>query len=318
MNSKKSKSNQFIDWNTLENPIYTRRFWSVKDACMGFRDDTFYLFFSAFYFDRWRTRSHVVGVKTKDWKHFSEPILFLDGKEGRWTGMCSPNITQIQDTYYLTFNSWGDKHKNGLKNSLFYLKSDDMEHWSDKTMVADNLLHGTRAIDIAVVYANDKFYLTWKDRTKERGDWARIGKCDRLDDDVQFVGKDGHMKFYNQNGEEPDMIHENFEFIKIDGKWHLLSTDYSPHQPVLYEMEGEGGKDEDWLTWVNGRTLNVPKEGFNTNHRANAAFLADWRGYDGYFYLLYAGRTHFLTHRGRGNNKLGLARSKDLVNWKVP
>ena len=87
---------------------------------------------------------------------------------------------------------------------------------------------------------------------------------------------------------------------------------------VAMTMKGSGKKPEDWLEWHPPTVLKVPQEGFNTYHRSNAAFLADWREYDGYFYLLYAGTTEGKTHAGRGNNKLGLARSQDLKTWSAP
>jgi hypothetical protein len=59
-------------------------------------------------------------------------------------------------------------------------------------------------------------------------------------------------------------------------------------------------------------------ENFNTDNVANACFRADWREYDGHFYMIYCGRTEGKSHLGRGNNKLGLARSKELINWQAP
>ncbi len=83
-------------------------------------------------------------------------------------------------------------------------------------------------------------------------------------------------------------------------------------------MKGDGAKDEDWLEWVNGRELKVPKERFNIHSHANAAFLVDWTAYDGYYYLLYAGNKQGYTHSGRGRNRIGFARSKNLMGWKTP
>jgi hypothetical protein len=50
-----------------------------------------------------------------------------------------------------------------------------------------------------------------------------------------------------------------------------------------------------------------------TYERANAAFLTD-----GFYYLLYAGRTDIESFSGRGHAKLGLARGRDLAVWDVP
>lgn len=312
----------FIAWDALRNPVHRRRGWSVKDACVAWRDGTFHLFYSAFFKERGRTRSHVVGVTTTDWKRFSDPVLFLDGRDGGWTGLCSPNVSCIDGTWYLTYNSWGNVHPNGLTNRLFYRTSKDLLAWGEERPVAATLNDGHRVIDIAMTGANGKVYILWKDEvydeTGRKAYKTRIGTASSPDRDVAYIG-DGFPSFtLRDGGGDSHLIHENYQFIDIDGKVHLLATDYPPHRPWLYEMAGDGMSDDDWLRWVNGRELRVPVERFNTDHVANAAFLADWRVHDGYFYLLYAGRTHGLTHAGRGNNALGLARSTDLVSWVVP
>jgi hypothetical protein len=39
----------FIDWDNLKNPVYQYKNWSIKDSCMAYHDETFYIFFSAFF-----------------------------------------------------------------------------------------------------------------------------------------------------------------------------------------------------------------------------------------------------------------------------
>ncbi len=320
INAKKQTA-EFINWQDLENPFYVYEGASTKDACMIYKEDndTFYIFFSAFYYERGKERSHVVGIKTKDFKNFSEPMFIWDGHEKGWTGMCSPNITKIKDKYVLTYNSWGHEHPNGEHNQLFYAVSDDLENWDHNNPIAKNLTRGKSLIDVAVTYKDGKYYLVWQDYIvngeKIKKNRMAVGKS--LDGDFRYIGA-GYINLFMENGRDNGMRHENFEFIKIDDKWHFLSTDYSPHEPYLYKMEDSGQKEDDWLIWKDGFKINVPQQSFNTKHRANAAFLADWRKYDGYFYLIYAGNTHSHTHAGRGDNKLGLARSKDLKNWQVP
>jgi hypothetical protein len=98
-----------------------------------------------------------------------------------------------------------------------------------------------------------------------------------------------------------------------------LSSDYPPKtRGMLYSISGDGSKDEDWLEWIDGYELDIPKEDFNSDHVANAPFIADWREHDGYFYCIYAGRSENKSYLGRGDNKIALARSKDLVQWEVP
>jgi hypothetical protein len=315
-----SNNFKFINWSGLKNPVYSHFGWSVKDACMAYREGIFYLFFSAFYRDRGRERSHVVGVTTRDWFIFSKPFLHIDGREQGWTGMCSPDIALIDGIYYLTFNSWGEEHPNGQKNQLFYISSPDLIQWSDYHQIGKNLTENIRCIDISIAKHNGAFYIMWKDesiRVPRKKYMPRIAKASALESDWWFIG-DGYPHYFLSTGLESRFVHENYQFLRIDSKQYLLSLDYAPHHPVLYEIGGNPNVDESWLRWVNGKDLVVPKERFNRAQRSNAPFLADWRGFDGYFYMLYAGRTHALTHAGRGNNKLGLARSPDLTDWAVP
>ncbi len=317
----------FIKWETLKNPIFSRldQNWCIKDACACFREGVFYLFFSAFYEDRGRIRCHVAGVTTRDWHTYSEPILLLDGQEAGWTGIASPNITETPSGYILTFNSWGDTHPNKRTNSLFYIQSADLVHWSAPLEVARNLTEGIRAIDIAVARVDDGWILAYKDRKGWRKlfcglrDRTRIAWSSDLDGAFSFIGR-GYGSFTLQDKTRSKRTHENFEFLRIDGIWYLLSTDYTPHRAFLYKMggSGTGSPRKEWLSWVEGRELVVPREAFNTAHLSNAAFLADWREYDGFFYLLYAGNTENRSFARRGNNQLGLARSRDLVNWDAP
>ncbi len=294
----------FIDWETLENPVYSRPGWSTKDACMAFRDGWFYIFFSAFYRDDGRERSHVVGVKTRDFKEYSEPLFNWRGEEGGWIGMCSPNLTVAGDTFYLTYNSWGDRF--GKPNQLFYATSKDLENWERGKPLARDITKWRRAIDAAVAAEGSRYYLIWKEFQKPRAavaaemgpaGWTRLGKV-------------GPAWF------------ENGELIKIEGKWRLVCTARQGGRedlaPFIREMDGSGDKDKHWASWGDFLKLDVPMEKFNTDHVANACFLADWRRHDGHFYLIYAGRTEGKTHKRRGDNKLGLARSKDLVHWEVP
>jgi hypothetical protein len=129
---------------------------------------------------------------------------------------------------------------------------------------------------------------------------------------------------------------ENYQFINIDGKWHLIATAYvgtpyqklksfvfgytAGHETFIYAMKEEatGDNPKDWSNWVNKTRIEVPDEGWNRVMRSNSGFLCDWREYDGYFYLFYAGADDSDSFAGRGHGKIGVIRSRDLITWELP
>ena len=300
-----------IDWRNLRNPIYEFPGWSTKDACLIERGGTFYLFFSAFFWNDGRIRSHVSAVKTTDLKTFSEPLFIWDGRDEGWTGMCSPNITEVDGVYYLTYNSWGDDHPNGSPNQLFYAKSTDLENWEKHKPIARDITvneqgEPRRAIDIAIARAGDFWVLSWKANQA-----PQVATAPTLDGPWTLLGQPAERWF------------ENAQFLKIDNRWRMLVTGLDEESgdlvPFLLTMaSGDGTRPEDFGAFDGWQRLTVPVESFNTSNSSNAAFLLDRRAIDGYYYLLYAGTTQDRSHAGRGDNRLGLARSRDLVKWVAP
>jgi hypothetical protein len=304
-----AQTTPFIPWQNMSNPVLSYPDWSIKDAAMANRGGTFYIFFSAFYAERGQVRSHVVEVSTRDFKHFSAPIFNFDGEEEGWIGMCSPDVQRLGGKYVMTFNSWGDKP--GKQNLLFYMTSDDLVHWSPRRTLALNLITGKRVIDAALAQADGGYYLIWKEGTQGQMK-PRLAFAASLDQPFKFVG-DGFPALLMADGSDNGLTHENYEFVHTQGEWYLLTTDYNPEGPYLYKQDPGSG----WLKWTQGYRIETPKEKFNTDHRDNAAALYDWRQYDGFYYLIYGGRTEGKTFAGRGWNSLGLSRSKDLIHWSA-
>lgn len=273
---------------------------------MVLHEEKVHLFFSAFFHEDGMERSHVVHVKTTDFKEYSEPLSCWRGKEEGWIGMCSPNISVIDGAYYLTYNSWGDKRDK--PNQLFMARSTDMVSWKIYPL-AHEITKNERAIDAALVKDRAGRYILFYKKNQEpvaawtrnlhSGPWTSLGKVS------------GGLVWF-----------ENSQLIEIDGKWHLLCKTQmngaSMGSMIIEEPSSESCRLEDWTRFIDFRMLDIPVESFNTRSHANAPFLVDWRDRDGYFYLLYAGSTEGNTHAGRGDNKLGLARSHNLVSWEVP
>lgn len=304
----------FIDWVKLKNPVLSYPDWSIKDAAMAYRTGTFYVFFSAFYPAKGDTRSHVVEVSTHDFVHYSSPIFNFDGEEDGWLGMCSPDVQFLYGQYVMTFNSWG--YKPGKPDQLFYETSNDLIHWSKRKTLALNLTQSDtdqHVIDAALAGGDGGYYLVYKEQIPGQQKHPRLAFARSLDGPFAFAGN-GNVELTMADGHDNGLIHENYEFIPTDNRWYMLTTDYVPQAPYLYTLE----PGTNWLRWGHGYTLAIPHESFNTNNIANAAALYDWRKYDGFYYLIYAGRTEGDTFARRGWNQIGLARSKDLVHWSVP
>lgn len=290
-----------IPFEQLTNPVLEYPDWSIKDFTCAYLNEWYYLFFSAFYEDNGEVRSHIVEIKTQDFINWTEPILNFDGEEEGWIGMCSPEVVFAQGRWILGINSWGNK--SGAPNQLFYKTSYDLESWSEGYKpVAANLTKGVRVIDTVLTYHNNKYYLIYKENQI-----PRIANCETLDGDFKFI-KHGYPSVGGQ---------ENYQFLNIDGRWMMLTTDMPTHTARVFSMIGDGSKDEDWLRWEHFTFINPDLQSFNTRDRSNAGDLYDWREMDGYFYLLYAGNGPEMTYSKRGHNKLGLCRSKDLITWQT-
>jgi len=293
---------QTIDWKNIKNPVIQIKDWSVKDACMVFneRNSHWYIFFSTFYFDNGRERSHITAVRTKDFKTISEPLFIWDGQEEGWIGMCSPNITKIGNQFVLTYNSWGDKKNR--PNQLFYAVSNNLEDWEKHIPLAKNITEGVRSIDAAIIQQDGKYFLLWK-----KNQTPQLSYSNRLSGN----------NWLNM-GALPLGWFENAEFIKIKGHLYLVCTG-AKHAQLIYKKNNASGDvwsyGSDWKLITQ---IEVEEEPFNTLERMNAGFLYDNTEADGYFYYIYAGRTEKESHLGRGDNTLGLARSKNLLDWSIP
>lgn len=293
---------QNIPWKSIKNPVYDRYGFAVKDACMIEKEGTFYIFASFFYYKKDHIVSHVGCITTKDFNTYSEPLFVWDGHEGGWIGMCSPDIKKHGDKYYLTYNSWGDKE--GQPNQLFYAVSEDLIHWDKHNPLAANITEDIRAIDAAVAFHDDKCYLIYKEKQK-----PVIAIADNINSNNWI--KLGYLELG---------WFENAQMIEIDNKWHLMGIIRPPHGPAVATLKSRGKDPEDWMKWNDFRSIHnsLPEFYFSTDERANASSLYDNRKNDGYFYLLGAARTEGDSFGGRGDCRLVLYRSKDLVNWEAP
>lgn len=316
-------SRVFIDWANLRNPILSDESVSLKDPCVVYRNGTFYVFTSG------------ASYKTKDFKRY----------EGPFEGYGSPDITRLDhDTYIMIYQVRDTEHPgptagvdpdspDNLYRRLFYKTSPDLEHWSEgeelfPALPPDRNIDGALAVQGGHYYLGFKKGVTVQEFMVARSIGASIDG--RWTDPKKAYAGEGCLldKLIPIIGDTITRWAESYQFIRIDGTWRMVATARDPkrpidfgymrsHEPFLYRISGPEDSLDSWTDWVDKRHLMVPYEDWNSLMHANSAYLCDWRDHDGYFYLFYAG-TDQETEDGRGHGRIGVVRSQDLADWRLP
>lgn len=245
-----------IAWSRLCNPVVQCPEWSLKDACVIEHDGYFHLFSSAFD----EERSSIIHLRTRDWRRFSDPLRIWTGTDLDAVGVCSPNIIRADDgSFILHFNTWGEPKP--VLNQLFACRSTDLQAWSPPQQIAAELTAGIRCIDIALAQHGGRWFAAWK-----AGATCRVAAADGLDGPWAFVDG-GRTRLLRQDGSDfaaAGGTHENVQLWSHAGRWYLLSTDYEPHDPWLYRLDGDPDDPVSWGRWVDGQPLRLPSQPFNS------------------------------------------------------
>jgi len=305
-----SDASEEMNWSQLRNPFLEYPDRSIKDFAAIRRNRVYHLYFSSLHESRGEVRCHVMETTTRDFLSFTPLRMIDDGADEGWMGMASPDISESEGLYYLTYNSWGDIP--GKSNQLFYRVSSDLETWSERKPLAANLTRGARAIDAAIARHNGRVILIWKAHVNQ----PRMAWSNSIAGNYKPIGS-GYPTFLMADGGQNGRIHENYQFIKAGGKWRMLATGYTPHEPFIYELEGDGDSPSDWLRWVNGRRVEIPRDEFNSHDTSNASAILDNTSVDGFYHLIFAGNSEIESYLGRGWNRAAIARSRDLVDWET-
>ncbi len=291
-----------VPWERLRNPIYELPDAAVKDVAVRLVDGRWRMLFSYVRDDPFRFR---IGLTDSgDLTSWSGVKVWDQPGVG---GVASPDITRDRNgTYIVTYNSH-TRDLDGL-NKLYARTSLDFRSWSPPQRLAlpvrrrptDRLIdaalaHTRTGLILGYNYQEDRFEVAWSPSGSIDGPWRRLGVADT-----------GPF--------------ENYQFLMIDGVWHMVGTTIPVHHELLYRLSGPPDRPESWLHWDLVRELNVPSEVWNRppGEIANAAFLCDARPLDGHWYLFYAGSTELDRFGGRGHAKIGVTRSADLIHWEVP
>jgi hypothetical protein len=308
-----------ISWQQLHNPILSYQTSGVRDIGIRALAGRWNLYFTSVVGDTpsWR----IASAQSPDLKSWSAPTVWAP--QVGVAGVASPDVTRRPDgTYVITYESNPRETSPPGEDKIYYRTSRNLAQWSaPRRLMAD--IHPTpaeRLIDPALAWTSHGLFLGYKFGLKDGSQhfemaWSSSG---RLDGPWQALGRPD-ISVYG------DTV-ENYQFLQIDGVWHLLATTNVLDRPWLFSLVGDPAVPGNWLHWSPGRELQVPAEGWNhaagipsvDYELANSAYLCDARRLDGHFYLLYVGTNELRTYGGWGHTSLGIARSSDLVTWEVP
>ncbi len=309
-----------IAWAALHNPILSYPQRGTKDEAVHLLHGTWYLLFSS---ESSSSPPHwsIGATTTTDFTSFS-PLVIWPDLPGT-LGMASPDITQRPDGTFVATTVSIPGEINGGQAKIYYRTSTDLVHWSAYRRLAANIhdTPGDRLIDPALAFlpgggiilgykinldaGRQAFEIAYSASGSLDGPWSIVGRPD-----INLYG---------------DTV-ENYQFLQLDGQWHLIATSNTFDQPWLFTLGGPPTTPASWLHWTGGYELQVPNEaweqgkgltGSNYEH-ANSAYLCDARKLDGYYYVFFTGTPEMTTYGGSGHNSMGVARSTDLIHWQVP
>ncbi len=291
-----------IDWSALANPILSYPTVGVKDQALQWSGGAWHMLYSDM--TQIPAPPHVhfsVAVSSSpDLRHWTSPEVIADNA-------ASPDIVRSPSgTFIVTYQTpQGLAYRTSTGPSL--------RVWSAAHPLGRGLAH--RMIDAALAFTGHGVILGFKAGTTTQH--FEIAWAPNLSGTFHLVGRPDIVIY--------DDTVENYEFVTVDGAWHLVATSNTLDQPFLFTLgPGDPQTPSTWLHWSAGEQLSVPNEAFNSGEgissvgyeHANSAFLCVWSG--GEDYLTYAGSTELTQFGGWGHARIGLARSSDLVHWQVP
>jgi hypothetical protein len=322
-----SGSTPQVAWARLHNPILSEPSAGVKDQALVWAGGEWHMLFSYVTNDvptpgaeHW----NIASATSPDLATWSAPLPW-PAQDGL-LGVASPDIVRSPSgTFVVTYDS-DPGAAGGGQSKLYYRTSTDLATWSAPHPLALSLhpAPGDRMIDPALAWTGHGLILGYKYGTATGSTsqhfeiaWSPSGS---LDGPWTYVGR-------------PDIVVngdtlENYEFVAVAGRWHLVATSNSFDQPWVFELSGRAdpATPSAWLHWSEGKMLVIPGQPWDSGpgvssvgfEHANSVFLCDAHAVDGYYYATYSGSDELTHFGGWGHAKIGIARSTDLVHWQVP
>jgi hypothetical protein len=293
-----------IDWTALHNPVLSYPTLGVKDQALQWSGGSWHMLFSAMTETRSapHVRFDVAVALSPDLRRWSAPTIIANDA-------ASPDVVRDPaGRFIVTYQTPGGLEYRVSGNAA-------MSSWSGPHPLAHGL--AGRMIDAALAFTGHGVILGFKAGTTSQRQHFEIAWAPSLSGHFQLVG-------------QPDIVVygdtvENYEFLTVEGVWHLVATSNLLDQPFIFTLgPGDPSAPATWLHWSAGRELMVPSEAFNTGsgvssvgfEHANSAYLCVGSGDEDY--LTYAGSTELSRFGGWGHARIGIARSSNLVDWQVP
>ncbi len=315
-----------VRWSGLANPILSDRSAGVKDQALVWVNGRWHALVSFVTHDRALpdgVRWDVASATSPDLVHWSTVVPWA-AQPGA-LGVASPDVVRDRaGQFVVTYQSDpGGSPPRTTQARLFYRTSADFQHWSAPHPLAQQLapLAGDRMIDGALVVTGHQLLVGFKFSSPSQPDVFEIARSTsgQLRGPWVLVGRPD----ITVNGGTV----ENYEFVRLAGRWRLMATSDNLDQPWLFTLTGDPGRAQGWLRWTAGYQLEVPGQAFDSGpglssvgfEHANSAYLCSTGSSAGReIYLFYAGSRELTQFGGWGHAAIGVARSTDLVHWQVP
>lgn len=310
-----------LDWGALHNPIQVDEVKMSKNLPnllldnpgLYYENGWYYIYYDHGFIEEDDLKDHPEihdahkMYKTKDFRTFTPVFAWYTGAPTMPSAeiIGSADMVKHNGVYYQTYQRWRPDPTN-----LIFAYSDDVENWDPKNAnlwFAQSVAANMRSIDPALAFHGSKVYLVWKSDKYQDGPVFAVNRSgDPTKNEWHMLGAPDWGKS------------ENYQLIKIDGKWRSISAGLDvgddPYQFFFATMKGNGDNEDDWLHW-DRISIQLPNEsGMSTNY-FRSIYLADWRELDGFFYVIWA--TVYTNTKGF-KGLLHMARSKDLKNWFLP
>lgn len=292
-----------VDWSALHNPVLSSATHGFKDQALQWSGGAWHMLFSDMTALPRAPHVHfdVAESSSPDLVRWSRPRVIA-------SNAASPDIVRDPaGQFVVTYQLQSDQ--------LEYRTSSNatLRSWSTPHPLGHEL--APRMIDAALAFTGHGVILGFKAGATTQH--FEIAWAPSLTGVFHVVGLPD-ISLYN------DTV-ENYEFLTVDGVWHLVATSNTLDEPYIFTLgPGDPALPSTWLRWSPGRQLQIPNQTFNTGkgitsvtfEHANSAFLCVGPGAE--FYLTYAASTELTTFGGWGHARIGIARSSDLINWQVP